>query len=211
GRGGLGEEGVGEGWGGGEALGCREKPARLYEGVSAPDLWEPEGTIAEGFHLPRKPGGLPRSHRVRADPDTDPADRICAGWTARVRSPRVRHRCSFPASLLIVLSFVFGVRDRNLAEVVRLDAQRPVRLGVVVLVRDMSRQLHDLSLREQPRPAREEVVGHVDRCGADAVSKFQRDPLTLGQFAGFLDAECGLDRLLREAGLAVGGGTVMLA
>src|SRR5262245_50026118 len=83
-----------------EALSCREEPARLYEGVSALDLREPEDSIAEGFHLPSKPGGLPRCHRVRADPDTGPADRICAGWSARVRNLRVRHRCSFSAVLI---------------------------------------------------------------------------------------------------------------
>jgi hypothetical protein len=66
-------------------------PVRRRFGPGSP---EPEGAIAESFHPPSKPGGLPRCHRVRADPDADPADRMCACLTARVRSLRVRHRCS---------------------------------------------------------------------------------------------------------------------
>src|SRR5262249_20397302 len=96
--------------------------------------------------------------------------------------------------------------QRDLAEVVCLDPQRPVRLGVVVLVRDVRRQLDDLALREQPLQLREELVRHVDGRRAHTVRIFQREQLALRQIARLVEAERDLDLLPREAGLAADGG-----
>src|SRR5215470_4979901 len=96
--------------------------------------------------------------------------------------------------------------QRDRAEVVGLDAQRPVRLGVVALVRDVRRQLDDFALREQPLQRLEELVGNVDGRCAHTVRVLQREPLALRQVAWLVEAERDLYLLPREASLAADGG-----
>src|SRR5215470_20430746 len=96
--------------------------------------------------------------------------------------------------------------QRDLAEVVGRDAQRPVRLGVVVLVCDVRRQLDDLSLREQPLQLLEKLVRNVDGRRAHTVRVLQREPLALRQVVWLSEAERDLYLLPREAGLAANGG-----
>src|SRR5262249_46883951 len=82
-----------------EALRCGEEPARLHEGVPPRYLRKPEGTVAEGFDPPGALGGLPRRHRVGADPDPCVPDRARAARSSRVQGLRVRHHRSLRASL----------------------------------------------------------------------------------------------------------------
>src|SRR5262245_5364839 len=98
------------------------------------------------------------------------------------------------------------LRQRKFAKVVGLNPQRPVRLGVVILVSDMRRQLDDLSFREEPPQLREEFVWNVHRRRTHPVRVFQGDSLALRQASRFLDAECRLDRLVRQPGFAAGVG-----
>jgi hypothetical protein len=96
------------------------------------------------------------------------------------------------------------LRKRNLAEVVGFNAQRPGRLGVVIFVSDMRRQLDDLAFREESLQIREEFVRNVDRRRANAVRVFQRDSLPLRQVAGFLNAERrSLSRINKFASLRI--------
>jgi hypothetical protein len=139
---------------------------------------------------------------MHPDPPTE-APRLDDQLLARHRLEIFVHDAS---DTLGCRSGLLQLRGRNFAEVVGFDAQRPVRLGVVVLVSDVRRQLHDLALREEPRQVRKEFVRNVDRDGADAVRIFQRDSLPLGQVAGFLDAERDLDRLARETSPTADGG-----
>src|SRR5262249_10926379 len=86
------------------------------------------------------------------------------------------------------------------------NPQRPIRLGVVILVSDMRRQLDDLALREKPPQLREEFVWNVYGRSTDSVRVFQRDSLPLRQVTRFLNAECRLDHLLGQTGFAADGG-----
>src|SRR5262245_16489529 len=90
-------------------------------------------------------------------------------------------------------------RKRDLTEVVGVDTQGPIRLGVVVLLGDVRRQLDDLALRELLLKPREEVVGNVDGRRAHPIRVLQRDGLPFRQVAGIADAECRVDLLAREA------------
>src|SRR5262249_8753814 len=87
-----------------EALRCGEEPARLHEGVPARYLREPEGPVAEGFDPPGELGGLPRRHRVRADPDPGVPDRAWAARTARGKRLRVRHHPPSELRSIMMLS-----------------------------------------------------------------------------------------------------------
>src|SRR5262245_43949534 len=77
------------------------------------------------------------------------------------------------ASILIGLAALFSagslrylrlrLRQWHRAEIVGFNAQRPVRLGVVILVSDMRRQFDDLAFREQPIDHRPEPKSMLDR------------------------------------------------
>src|SRR5215471_10346593 len=116
----------------------------------------------------------------------------------------VREAALFSAGSLRYLRLRLWQQHR--AEMVGFNAQRPVRLGVVILVRDMRRQLDDLAFREQPLQVREEGVWNVDRRCVHAVRVCQRDALPLRQVAGCRHAECSLNLLARETGFAANNG-----
>lgn len=56
-----------------------------------------------------------------------------------------------------------------------------MRLGVVILVSNVRRQLDDFAYREEPAQICKEFAWNVDRYRAHAIGVLECDPLSLGE------------------------------